>query len=81
MSEIQPYTVRLSSVVREKVQEYCVNHGLKQGYFVEKALMEKLERELDKNRDRTWQMASGADILKELGPMSDEEEGYYRDLQ
>ena len=43
--------------------------------------MEKLERELDKNRDRTWQMASGADILKELGPMSDEEEGYYRDLQ
>lgn len=47
MSEGKPYTVRLSSVVREKVQEYCAGHGLKQGYFVEKALIEKLERESD----------------------------------
>lgn len=47
MPKNHPYTVRLSSVVLEKVQEYCAHHGLKQGYFVEKAIVEKLTRELN----------------------------------
>lgn len=67
-------------MVREKVQEYCVSHGLKQGYFVEKALMEKLERDSDRNRDATWLRVSAEDILKELGPMSNEEAQYYQNL-
>ena len=40
-----PYAVKISSMVREQVQQYCATHGLKQGYFVEKALQEQLARE------------------------------------
>ena len=47
MSESKPYCVRLSLVVRERVQQYCTKHGLKQGYFVERAILDKLEKESD----------------------------------
>jgi hypothetical protein len=79
MPKMEPYTIRLSSVVKEKVHEYCVAQGVKQGYFVERALLEKLTREAKTYKD-SWQVASGIDILKKLGPMSDEEARYYESL-
>ena len=38
------YAVKLSPKVKEKVKEFCRTHGLKQGYFVEEAIKEKIER-------------------------------------
>ena len=48
--------VKISSNIREKVRDFCEHYGIKQGYFVERALEEKLEREetvqdaLERNR-------------------------------
>ncbi len=39
------YAVKISSDIRERVRHFCDRYGIKQGYFVEKALEEKLERE------------------------------------
>ena len=39
------YAVKISSGIREKVRNFCDRYGIKQGYFVERALEEKLERE------------------------------------
>ena len=39
------YAVKVDPRLINKVKEYCVGHGLKQGFFVEKALREKLEKE------------------------------------
>ena len=39
------YAVKINPVLKERVQRYCVSRGLKQGYFVEKALQEQLARE------------------------------------
>lgn len=41
------YAVKISSDIIKLVKEYCENKGIKQGYFVEKALQEKIEREED----------------------------------
>ena len=42
------YAVKISTDLREKVKEFCEEHGYKQGAFVEKALREKLEEEEDR---------------------------------
>jgi len=37
--------VKMDSRVAERVKRYCARRGIKQGFFVEKALLEQLERE------------------------------------
>lgn len=37
--------VKVDSRVAERVRRYCSGNGIKQGFFVEKALSEQLERE------------------------------------
>lgn len=37
--------VRVDSRVAEQLRRYCAERGLKQGFFVEKALREQIERE------------------------------------
>ena len=37
--------VKISLKVAERVRRYCAERGLKQGFFVERALAEQLERE------------------------------------
>lgn len=36
---------RIDSSVAENLRRYCVERGLKQGFFVEKALREQIERD------------------------------------
>ncbi|MBA7576824.1 hypothetical protein ES708_18666 [subsurface metagenome] len=43
--EKMSYAVKISPRIREKVRNFCDRYGIKQGYFVERALEEKLERE------------------------------------
>ncbi len=44
MSKIS-YAVKIEPNLAEKVRQFCIEHGLKQGFFVEKALREQLARE------------------------------------
>ena len=37
--------VRIDSQVAERLRRYCVERGLKQGFFVEKSLREQIERD------------------------------------
>lgn len=37
--------VKVDTRVAERVRRYCAQRGIKQGFFVEKALREQLERE------------------------------------
>lgn len=39
------YAVKVNPNLISKVREYCAGHGVKQGFFVEKALREQLEKE------------------------------------
>ena len=39
------YAVKIEPSLAEKVRKFCLEHGIKQGFFVEKALREQLERE------------------------------------
>jgi hypothetical protein len=39
------YAVKVNSRLVRKVKEFCVHHGMKQGFFVEKALREQLDKE------------------------------------
>lgn len=58
MEEKISYAVKVSPGIREKIKAYCYDHGIKQGYFVEKALEEKLRREEDMEdalEFRKWQ--------------------------
>ena len=56
--------VKLDSKVAERVRRYCVERGLKQGFFVEKALLEQIERDelnedlLDFQKHRPGEKAS-----------------------
>lgn len=56
--------VKLDSQVAERVRRYCAERGIKQGYFVEKALVEQVEREelnedlLDFKKNRPSEKAS-----------------------
>ena len=40
-----PLGVRISAKVADRMRRYCARRGIKQGFFVEKALEEQLERE------------------------------------
>jgi len=37
--------VKINPDVSDRVKEFCIGHGIKYGFFVEKALQERLERE------------------------------------
>jgi len=37
--------VKIDPKVAQKVRRYCRDHGVKQSFFVEKALLEQVERE------------------------------------
>ena len=39
------FAVKLDAKFQKELREFCDAHGLKQGYFVEKALREQMERE------------------------------------
>lgn len=39
------YSVKVALDVKEKVKDFCERYGIKQSYFVETALSEKLARE------------------------------------
>ncbi len=39
------YAVKVDAGLIKKIKEFCVQHGIKQGFFVEKALKEQLARE------------------------------------
>lgn len=39
------YAVKVDPALIKKVKEFCVRHGIKQGFFIEKALKEQLARE------------------------------------
>ena len=41
------YAVKLSEETSRLVRDYCATKGLKQGYFVELALKEKIEKDED----------------------------------
>jgi len=38
-------SIKLEKPLMERIKEFCQSHGLKQGFFVEKALREHLEKE------------------------------------
>ena len=37
--------VKINPEISSRVKEFCIGHGIKYGFFVEKALQERLERE------------------------------------
>lgn len=40
-----PFAIKISTEVRKRLKAFCEERGVKQSYFVEKAVEEKLERE------------------------------------
>ena len=40
-----PYAIKIDPHIVNRIKKYCLEHGIKQGYFVEKALREQLARE------------------------------------
>ena len=39
------FSIKIEKSLIEKIKDFCQTHGLKQGFFVEKALKEQLGRE------------------------------------
>lgn len=39
------YAVKIEPRLAEKIRAFCLEHGIKQSFFVEKALREQLDRE------------------------------------
>lgn len=39
------YAVKVDPSIIKRIKEFCLEHGIKQGFFVEKALREQLARE------------------------------------
>ena len=39
------YAIKVDAGLVKKIKEFCLQHGIKQGFFVEKALEEQLARE------------------------------------
>lgn len=39
------YAVKIESSIVKMIKAFCLSHGIKQGFFVEKALREQLARE------------------------------------
>lgn len=56
--------VKITPKVAERMRRYCAERGIKQGFFVEKALVEQLEREelaedlLDFRKNKSQEAAS-----------------------
>lgn len=44
MSKIS-YAIKIESGIVSRIKKFCLEHGIKQGFFVEKALREQLTRE------------------------------------
>ena len=38
------FAVKVKPEIKEKLKKFCTSHGLKQGYFVENAIKEKLSQ-------------------------------------
>ena len=51
-------SIKIEKSLIQRIKEFCQEHGLKQGFFVEKALMGQLEKE---------EMIEDIVELKELG--------------
>jgi predicted transcriptional regulator len=45
MAKKVPYALKISEETRDRLKEFCDRRGLLQMYFVEQALIEKLDRE------------------------------------
>ena len=67
------YSVKMSLDVKEKVKDFCERYGIKQSYFVETALSEKLARE------ETVQDVLELKRLKDLEPQAVSFEEYLKD--
>ncbi len=39
------YAVKIEPGLAKKIRQFCIDHGVKQGFFVEKALREQLAKE------------------------------------
>lgn len=39
------YAIKIERSLVEKIRNFCLSHGIKQGFFVEKALREQLSKE------------------------------------
>ena len=39
------YAVKIDPQIANRVKKFCLEHGMKQGFFVEKALREQIARE------------------------------------
>ena len=39
------YAIKIDPGIVAKIKQFCLEHGIKQGFFVEKALREQLARE------------------------------------
>ena len=52
-------SIKIEKSLIQRIKEFCQDHGLKQGFFVEKALKAKIERE---------ELAEDIIELKELRP-------------
>ena len=67
------YSVKVSLDVKAKVKDFCEHYGIKQSYFVETALSEKLARE------ETVQDVLELKRLKDMEPRSVSFEKYLKD--
>lgn len=67
------YSVKLPSDLKGKVKDFCERYGIKQSYFVETALTEKLSRE------ETVQDVLELKRLKDLEPQAVSFEEYLKD--
>ena len=52
-------SIKIEKSLIQQIKEFCQSHGLKQGFFVEKAIKSQLERE---------ELIEDIIELKELGP-------------
>lgn len=66
------YSVKVSPDVKAKVKDFCEHYGIKQSYFVETALSEKLARE------ETVQDVLELKRLKDLEPQAVSFEEYLK---
>ena len=39
------FSIKIEKSLIQKIKDFCKSHGLKQGFFVERALLEQLKRE------------------------------------
>ena len=46
-SKTVPYSTRLTEETRKLLEKFCKERGIRQNHFVEQAILEKLEDEMD----------------------------------